>query len=47
MAFLPLLHADAYTLLSFDCNANGAMATVNQCRGVEISILKWNRWRGI
>lgn len=47
MDFLPLLHADAYALLSLDCNANCAMATVNQCRGVEISIFKWNRWRGI
>lgn len=41
MAFLPLLHADAYALRSFDCNANGTMATVNQCWGVEISIFKW------
>lgn len=34
------LHADAYGRISFDCNANGAMASVNQCQGVEISIFK-------
>lgn len=33
-------HADAYRRISFDCNANGAMASVNQCQGVEISIFK-------